>query len=74
MSKLIDDILSYHLCKYTDSKGNWWIARPLNKKPIKKRIIDAFRVLRGRSFACHYKQDEEDDNERIRSNKKNRRS
>lgn len=58
MSRLIDEICRSDCKEYIDRDGNWWIAKPLNKAPLKKRINDAIRVLRGKSFACHYKQDE----------------
>lgn len=42
--------------------GGWYVAKPcqLNDIPeIWRRLKDAWRVVVGRSFACHYKDDEE---------------
>lgn len=58
MSKLIDIICRSDSPIYTDENGDWWIAKPSGKKPLMRRIKDACRVLTGKSFACHYKQDE----------------
>lgn len=59
MSTLIDEICRSDSPTYTDKNGNWWIAKPVRKKPFDARLKDAIRVLTGKSFACHYKQDEE---------------
>lgn len=59
MSKLIDDICRSDSPQYSDRNGDWWIKKPLNKPCFKRRLTDAIRVLRGKSFACHYKEDEE---------------
>jgi hypothetical protein len=39
----------------------WYLAKPIPFKSLKttlKRIGDGFRVINGKSFAVHYKQDE----------------
>ena len=58
MSKLIDDICRSDNPIVLDENGDWWIAKPSWEKPLAYRIKDAYRVLVGKSFACHYKQDE----------------
>lgn len=35
-----------------------FLAKPLNKKSFKERVKDAYRILRNKSFAVHYKEDE----------------
>ena len=59
MSKLIDDICRSDNPEYVDAKGCWWIKKPINKQLFRKRVKDAIRVLQGKSFACHYKEDED---------------
>jgi hypothetical protein len=59
MSILVDKIC----CKdaHQEIDNIWYIAKPLKIKSIKnflRNIKDSFRVLSGKSFAVHYKSDE----------------
>ena len=63
MSILIDKLLKETdqstMIQANDSK--WYIAKPTPFYSIKtkiKRIKDALRVLKGKSFAVHYKENE----------------
>jgi len=63
MSILIDKLYkeadNSNLSQAKDLK--WYLAKPTPFKSLKitlKRIGDGFRVINGKSFAVHYKQDE----------------
>lgn len=63
MSELIDDITkSAILSSWSlNSDGKWYVAKPLpfySYKIVLNRIKDAVRIIRGKSFAVHYKEDE----------------
>ncbi len=38
--------------------GKWYIAKPVPYFIFMSRIKDAIRILRGKSIAVHYKEDE----------------
>lgn len=62
MSKLIDELVNTNE-NYSKTliKGKWYIAKPIPFKgliTIKWRLRDCLRILKGKSFAVHYKQDE----------------
>ena len=64
MSILIDSLVKSekeNQC-YSDVKGDWFISKPLNHTLtyylLSRRVADAFRILRAKSFAVHYKEDE----------------
>jgi hypothetical protein len=59
IDKLLKDIDESITSQSNDKK--WYIAKPLPFYSIKtklKRINDGIRVMRGKSFAVHYKEDE----------------
>ena len=64
MSILIDDFIKdREEGKVTTlHKGNWYIAKPLSGggsiRRFFKRCKDALRIITGKSFAVHYKEDE----------------
>lgn len=66
MSILIDTLLKTHgddRMRVSDCiKGRWYISKPLDRPrwgtAFVRRVQDALRVLRGRSFAVHYARDE----------------
>lgn len=70
MSKLIDELIIHTpdnplpMCKF-ENDPIWYLAKPLSKswsfRRTWKRLKDAYRVLKGRSIAVHYKQDELDE-------------
>ena len=64
MSILIDKLLKEANTNVTAQAKDlkWYIAKPIPFKSLKttlKRISDGFRVMNGKSFAVHYKEDEE---------------
>ncbi len=62
MSILLDKLLKEaDTSNTTQAKDlKWYIAKPLpySLKTKLKRIKDGFRVINGKSFAVHYKDDE----------------
>ena len=62
MSILIDKLLKEADTPKTQAKDlKWYIAKPLPFYSLKtklQRIKDGLRVMNGKSFAVHYKQDE----------------
>lgn len=64
MSRLIDELVNSDIVTNIKTQYEhevWYIAKPIqyvNYKTIIQRIGDAIRVLRGKSFAVHYKEDE----------------
>jgi len=66
MSILIDKLLSdkkdYPTTNNGELNGRWFIAKPLGPslytKEIKNRFKDAYRIIIGKSFAVHYREDE----------------
>ena len=63
MSILIDRLLKETNSSITGQAKDlkWYLAKPIPFKSLKttlKRIGDGFRVINGKSFAVHYKQDE----------------
>ena len=64
MSILIDKLLKEANTNITAQAKDlkWYLAKPVPFKSLKttlKRIKDGFRVINGKSFAVHYKVDEE---------------
>jgi hypothetical protein len=68
MSRLIDDIVFENTngqilkelqCSEESPwhRKTFWIAKPMNFWSF-RRVIDAFRVMLGKSVAVHYKEDE----------------
>ena len=61
MSTLIDDLIGYATVNQ-EINGKWYIAKPCNDffciRDLISRIIDAYRVLIGKSRAYHFKEDE----------------
>ena len=63
MSILIDKLLKEVNTSTTEQAKDlrWYIAKPIPFKSITelyKRVKDGIRVVRGKSFAVHYKRDE----------------
>jgi hypothetical protein len=63
MSILIDKLLNEADTSNTAQAKDfkWYIAKPLTLYSLKeklKRIKDGLRVMNGKSFAVHYKEDE----------------
>lgn len=65
MSQLIDTWIYVNTRVYPSQvqvDGEWYIAKPISYDrqfvPLQNRLRDALRVLTGRSFAVHFKQDE----------------
>lgn len=62
MSILIDELCEKHKDIETEINGRWYCAKTLTStltpKTLWLRVIDAFRVLIGKSKAYHYKEDE----------------
>ena len=67
MSILIDKFIEQnaHNRTHVEIDGRWYIAKGLHLRGmypdihgLYNRLIDAIRVLRGKSFAIHYKEDE----------------
>ena len=59
MSKLIDMIVDLDNPK-TQIDGKWYLAKPLpfyGFFTIIDKIKDCIRILKGKSFAVHYKED-----------------
>ena len=65
MSKLIDEVTKSGILStwaQNPKDGKWYIAKPLpfyGINEIFNRIKDAGRVISGKSFAVHYKEDDE---------------
>lgn len=57
MSKLIDNLMFLAL-QNQKIEGRWYIAKPYDLSSFKQRLIDAYRVLVGKSQAYHFKEDE----------------
>jgi len=57
MSTLIDDLI-FLSSQNQDINGKWYIAKPYNLSSFKQRLVDAYRVLIGKSQAYHFKEDE----------------
>lgn len=60
MSIRIDDLIKNEnlLNTKVGSWDGWFIAKPLNKPSVFKRIRNAYRVLTNKSFAVHFYEDE----------------
>jgi hypothetical protein len=63
MSKLLEQVLiESKNCSWTKAADTkWYIAKPVPFYGIPTKwqcIKDGFRVMRGKSFAVHYKEDE----------------
>jgi hypothetical protein len=57
MSVLIDDLRDPNkYCEGKEINGKWYAAKPIIYWST-KNIIDAFKVLIGKAFAYHYKED-----------------
>lgn len=57
MSTLIDNLM-FLSSQNQEIDGKWYIAKPYNLSNLKQRLIDAYRVLVGKSQAYHFKEDE----------------
>ena len=57
MSVLIDELLELRT-QNQEIDGKWYIAKPYDLRSFKQRLIDAYRVLVGKSQAYHFKEDE----------------
>jgi hypothetical protein len=61
MSILLDELLKEErIMTYIEPR--WYMAKPIPYYSIKtllNRVRDAIRVIRGKSFAVHYKEDEQ---------------
>lgn len=57
MSKLIDDLMILS-SQNQEINGKWYIAKPYDLISFKQRLMDAYRVLVGKSQAYHFKEDE----------------
>lgn len=62
MSILVDKLIKeVDTSVNTQINGLWYLAKPIPFKSLKttiERIKDGLRVIKGKSFAVHYKQDE----------------
>lgn len=60
MSVLIDRVIdSYKEGPTKEIKGYWFVAKPLGMHTsFIDKLIDCYRILIGKSFAIHFKQDE----------------
>jgi hypothetical protein len=62
MSILIDQLIKQDFSSTSQAKDlNWYIAKPISLYSMKTmiyRIKNALRVIKGKSFAVHYKDDE----------------
>lgn len=61
MSILIDNLVKVKHEITVQINDNWYIAKPLPLRIIQQKyrdLKDAIRVLTGKSFAVHYKEDE----------------
>lgn len=59
MSILIDHFLREAVLHNIEVNGRWWIAKPIEKRSLKSKIKDCYRILTESSFACHYYEDSE---------------
>ena len=63
MSRLIDSFLKEeHNTTLTQIDLKWYIAKPISFYSLNtflNRLKDGLRVIRGKSFALHYKEDEQ---------------
>lgn len=57
MSILIDELLELRT-QNQEINGKWYIAKPYDLSSFKQRLMDAYRVLVGKSQAYHFKEDE----------------
>ena len=58
MSILIDDLMGF--CQTNSQFGScWYVSKPYEGFYLKQRLVDAWRVLTGKSRAYHYKEDED---------------
>ena len=58
MSTLIDNLIGF--CRINNKfNDSWYIAKPYEGFYLKQRLVDAWRILVGKSRAYHYKEDEE---------------
>ena len=59
MSILIDNlIITYEWANNQLNDGQWYIAKPYDLQSFRHRLKDAYRVLVGKSYAYHFKEDE----------------
>ena len=61
MSVLIDELFKEERV-FTHIDTKWYVAKPIlfySIKTLLNRVRDAIRVIRGKSFAVHYKEDEQ---------------
>lgn len=57
-SILIDDLQDRYFNTHTEINKNWYVSKPIMSKFWIHRFHVAIRVLIGKSFAVHFKQDE----------------
>ena len=58
MSILIDNlIINFKNCNQ-QFNNEWYIAKPFGLQSFRHRLKDAYRVLIGKSYAYHFKEDE----------------
>lgn len=60
MSTLIDDLIKDEHCITGEIGGKWYISKSLECGCVKcfwRRIRDAWKVVRGKAIAVHYKED-----------------
>ena len=50
---LIDELLNNKI----EIKGKWYIAKPIMRVSIKKRIKDCLNVLNGKSYVFDFRED-----------------
>lgn len=58
MSILIDNLMINFSTTNQEINGQWYIAKPWGLQSFKHRLKDAYRVLIGKSYAYHFKEDE----------------
>lgn len=56
MSVLIDHLLDNNYIE-VEINGKWYVAKPYDTRKFISRFEDAIRVLRGKSYAYHYRED-----------------
>lgn len=60
MSILIDKLIDKNKEKTNQVmlNGRWFIAKPIHHISFRNKIVDAARILIGKSFAYHYYEDQ----------------
>ena len=57
MSTLIDNLI-FLSSQNQEIDGKWYVAKPYDLNSFKQRLVDAYKVLIGKSQAYHFKEDE----------------